>query len=375
MVSGKPGPLQILTWDGLSHSVPRMSRYIRILCLIALFSPGISSAANVSGLYEAEVPVIDQAAATREKGVAIALRVVLVKVTGDRNVASRSAIAPLLEEAQRYVQQYRYRAVSPTTADGSVLPEESLELWVRFDAGTLDKRLRDLGVPIWGKQRPSTLVWLVVEDEGGRRLIGTDEESEYLSVLKERASVRGIPMLIPLLDLEDNARLKPSDVWGGFREPILKASERYHSDTVLSGRIVPIFPGLWEARWEFYLDGQSVSWISQGDLPAFVIDEGIDTLADNLAARFVRTGVYTEKTGVEVVVTDIFNVDEYARTLHYLQSLKAVTGVQVKRVDPGKVTFLVTAHGGADAIAQAVSLGKTLERITYSAGPSYRLLR
>jgi len=70
-------------------------------------------------------------------------------------------------------------------------------------------------VPIWGKQRPSTLVWLVVEDEGGRRLIGTDEESEYLSVLKERASVRGIPMLIPLLDLEDNARLKPSDVWGG----------------------------------------------------------------------------------------------------------------------------------------------------------------
>jgi len=215
MVSGKPGPLQILTWDGLSHSVPRMSRYIRILCLIALFSPGISSAANVSGLYEAEVPVIDQAAATREKGVATALRVVLVKVTGDRNVASRSAIVPLLEEAQRYVQQYRYRAVSPTTADGSVLPEESLELWVRFDAGTLDKRLRDLGVPIWGKQRPSTLVWLVVEDEGGRRLIGTDEESEYLSVLKERASVRGIPMLIPLLDLEDNARLKPSDVWGG----------------------------------------------------------------------------------------------------------------------------------------------------------------
>ncbi|MCI0591494.1 MAG: DUF2066 domain-containing protein [Gammaproteobacteria bacterium] len=352
-----------------------MTRPSRFVFLIALIFPQISLGAQVFGLYEAEVPAVDQTAVTRKQALATALRVVLVKITGDRNVASRSALVPLLEDAQHYVQQYRYRTESPATGNGTASNTEGLTLWVRFDAGALDRRLRELGVSIWDQERPSTLVWLVIEDTKGRRLIGTDEPSEYAPVLTERAGVRGIPVLVPLMDLEDSGSIKSTDVWGDFAEPILKASERYHPDAVLAGRIAPVSPGFWEGRWTLYVDGQSVNWVSQGDLPAFVLDEGIDTLADNLATRFARTGVYTETAGVEVVVTDIFNVDEYARVLRYLQSLKAVTDVQVRRVDPGKVTFLVVARGGADAIAQAVSLGDTLELIARGAEPSYRLLR
>jgi hypothetical protein len=131
---------------------------------------------------------------------------------------------------------------------------------------------------------------------------------------------------------------------------------------------------VWEARWTVYIDDQVTNWVTQGDLPDVVLDEGIDGLIDILASRFASSGGYAQSNIVDISVSDIFNLDQYARTLKYLESLNSVTEVNVIRVESGKVTFQVRVHGGEMMIAQAITLGNTLEPVTTEKEYSYRLV-
>jgi len=351
-----------------------MTRYLKLYLLFLCLLPSYVSAVKVPGLYEVEVPVADQSDESRKSAIQTSLRLVLVKLTGDRYAPGRTALSPLLNHAENYVQQYRYTKSTINTTDSVNSAPPELQLWVRFDKETLDKALRNLSVPVWGKERPSTLLWLAADGDAGRQLISLGSESSYIEVIDKRARLRGISIIFPLLDLEDTSNIRPSDIWGGFREPILASSSRYHADSILTGNIRSLVPGIWEGKWTAYLEGQVLTWVTEGDLPDVVLDEGIDGVADILASQYARTGIYAELAGVKVAVVDIFNVDQYARALKYLSSLNSVTEVMVEIVEIGKVSFMLTAHGGELAVTQAIELGQVLEHISGDEETSYRLL-
>ncbi|MFQ5659756.1 MAG: DUF2066 domain-containing protein [Gammaproteobacteria bacterium] len=349
-----------------------MSRYIQSITLLLCLLPLCADAIKIPGLYQVEVPIADQSGENRQLAIQTALRLVLVKLTGDRYAPERTALAPVLEQAGDYVQQYRYKEAKRKDTDLPGQDISGLTLWVRFDEETLNGALRGLSVPVWGKERPSTLIWLVVQDASGRRLLSMDSESDYISVIDRRARQRGIVLIFPLLDLEDTSRLRPSDIWGGFKGPVIAASRRYQVDSILTGSLEALAPGIWEGHWAAYIKEQTITWVTRGDLPDMALDEGVDGMSDILAAQFAHSGGLVQITDVNIAVADIFNVDQYARALNYLESLNSVTDVQVKRVEPGKVTFSLSAHGGELAITQAIALGRVLQPIT--AGNAYRLL-
>ena len=334
--------------------------------LIGLFSPE-TYAIQITGLYETEVPVADQSVDSRKRAVTAALRGVLVKLTGDRNAPARPVLAPVLEDAQRYLLQFRYRESSSTSGT------RSMNLWVQFDEKALNDIMRNYGIPLWGMERPSILVWLASQGPGGRRYVNPEEEGDYLQVLEKRAQSRGVALIFPLYDLEDRANLKTSDIWGGFREPVIQASGRYHADAILTGIIGEVNPSVWEGSWTVYLDELATNWTTEGDLAEVVLDEGIDGLVDMLASRYANIGGSVQESTVDITVSDIFNLDQYAHTLKYLETLNSVLRVNVKRVETGNVTFQVTVHGGVTAITQAIALGRTLESISTD-GYAYRLM-
>lgn len=249
-----------------------------------------------------------------------------------------------------------------------------MHLHVRFDETTLNNTLRDLGIPVWGKERPSTLVWLAVQDQAGRRLVGMEEKPGYIRALDARAALRGVVLIYPLLDLEDTNNLRVSDIWGGFNTPILQASARYKADTVLVGKIYSPAPGIWEGQWTAYLQGDKTTWSTDGELPEIVLDEGVDGLANLLASRFVQS-VGTQGTAtVSIQVRGVNNAAQYARVLKYLRSLSPVTDVEVNQVEPGKVLFTVTTHGGKVALQQTITLGRIMEAVNDGGANVYQLL-
>jgi hypothetical protein len=341
---------------------------LTLICFALLVSQPVH-AIQVSGLYQAATPVTDESTSKRKPAIKQALIRVLIKLTGDRNIANSGGISPLIESPERFVQQFRYQDV-PTKDE----QPQSRELWVQFDESALNDALRSYGLNIWGKERPSILVWLAYESNKNRRLVSFEESPEFITMLDRRAASRGVSLLFPLLDLEDTSRMSVSDVWGDFKEPVLNASSRYQSDVILTGRLIQTLPTLWEAQWSVYLNGQEMHWTTQDELAEIVLEEGVDELVDRLASQYVNTGS-TSTEVIELTVSNINDLDGYAKALSYLESLQAVGSVQVKQVSEDKIKFEIISHGGLTAFNQTIELGKTLELESNNEKLSYRLLR
>ncbi|MGB1800070.1 MAG: DUF2066 domain-containing protein [Gammaproteobacteria bacterium] len=331
-------------------------------------------AIKVSGLYQATAPVSDESIAKRKPAIKQALIQVLIKLTGNRNIAQSGDISGLLEQSDRFVQQFRYQQQQNSSELAAETDEIEKELWVRFDEATLNNAMRNYGLTIWGKERPSILVWLAHEKDNSRRLVSFEESPEYIAMLDQHAASRGVSLLFPLLDLEDTSKLKVSDVWASFEEPLLNASSRYEPDVVLSAKLTQTTATLWESQWTIYNNGTGMSWTSQGELAEIALEEGINELADRLANEYV-TSVTGGTEMLELTVTGVKSVDDYAKALAYLQSIQAVTDVQVKHVKENEVLFKVISHGGITAINKTIALGRTLEQLSNNEQLDYRLIR
>lgn len=342
-------------------------RLLIFVCFALLVSQPVY-AIKVSGLYQATATVIDESTSKRQPAIKQALIQVLIKLTGDRNIAKSSGISSLIERPERFVQQFRYQEVPAKDEQ-----PPSRELWVQFDETALNDVLRSYGLNIWGKERPSILVWLAHEDGDSRRLVSFEENPEYITMLDQHAAARGVSLLFPLLDLEDTSQMSVSDVWGGFKEPVLNASDRYQSDVVLTGRLVQTLPTLWESQWSVYFNDQEMHWTTRGELAEIVLEEGVNELVDRLATHYVHSGS-TGAEVIELIISDINDLDGYARALSYLESLQAVSTVQVKQVSADKVMFEIISHGGLTAIDQTIALGRTLELLSNNEQLNYRLL-
>jgi hypothetical protein len=362
---------QSLTCATQLHSVRCMKINLLLLAAALLFIPFASHAVRVPGLYEAEVPVVGQQANTRVQAITLAMKTVLIKLTGDRNAPSRANLAPIITSAQKYMQQYRYVEVTPTSTD-PLAAEFQLRMRISFDESSLNDTLRQAGVQLWGRERPSILIWLATEKDQARKLMIPEEEQDYFRVVDQLAEARGIVLMHPLYDLQDTSSLQASDIRAGFQDIVTNASRRYSPDTVLTGWIESPLDGIWEARWTAYLGDEVQSWTSEGSFAESVLDEGIQGMADLLATRYgSQAGTATGNTTMKVL--DVNTVEHYAKVLGYLQSLSPVSRVEVIEVNTGVIEFQLTAHGGEQAVLQAINFGRILEPVSANTN-LYRLL-
>jgi hypothetical protein len=346
-----------------------------VMALVLLCFAVPVRAVRVPGLYEADVPVPDQTNSARVHGVVNALRAVIVKLTGDRAAAENDQVALILRGAERYLLQYRYlEPQSSTPQEGAPAAPRELRLLAQFDQTALDRDLRGAGFAIWGAERPATLAWLAVGDGGAWRWAGGEGSDELLQSLTEaRARARGLALVFPLQDLDDAGRLNPAAVAAGETDAIRAASERYRPDGILGIAVDSGAPGQWRGRWTLLLGGDTVQWASEGPSYEAVVGAGMDEFADHLAGRYAGAGAGAEEGGVTLNVAGINTAAGYARALRYLESLNSVTGVQVAEVAGDQVTFVLSAYGGSEAVRQAITLGRVLER-AQGQGDTYRLL-
>lgn len=348
-----------------------MQRPLALLLLILCIAP-VARAVRVPGLHEAEVAVPDQSNSARVQGVVNALRVVIIKLTGDRAAPERAGVAPILRAAERYLVQYRYQETERPGMAGAPAVRE-LRLWAQFGSGALDRDLRGAGLAIWGAERPSTLAWIAMGDGGTWRwATGDDGDAALQAAIDGRARQRGLGLIFPLQDLEDAARILPAAVAEPDLGAVGAASGRYRADSVLAAAVDMPAPGTWRARWSLLMGPDTEQWSSEAAQPDELLRDGVDGLADRLVRRFAAAGAGAEESGVTLDVIGVDTATGYARVLHYLESLNSVTRVQVSEVSGDKVTFTLSAYGGRDAVHQAIMLGRLLE--PSGGGDTWRLV-
>ena len=327
-------------------------------------------AIRVPGLYEAEVYVEDQTAQVRQSAMKTAMELVLVKLTGDRNAHTRMELQTVIENADNYVLQYRY--LEPNQGLALTGMNNQLTINIRFDETNLNNVLRNLGIQVWGRERPSTLIWIASQDASFREILMPETSPEVFTGIENRAKERGIVLINPLFDLQDSSALRASDIWGEFHFSVRNASQRYYPDIILTGKIESPVPGIWEGQWTVYLNDDIEQYFTQGSYQEAVLREGIAGLADIIATNYSHS-IIADVGSVMLQVIDIITVEQYAKVLKYFESLSPVTNVEVVEIKPGSVDFNIQAHGGSSAVIQAINFGRVLEAVGNNQN-TYRVL-
>lgn len=311
-----------------------------LLLLLVLSLPAVAGV--VEELYDAEVEWDGE---DRRAAFGAALGEVIIRVTGDRGSVREASVAELMAKPDRYVQQFRPGDTGDT-------------LWVSFDGPSVTKALRAIGQPVWGEERPTTLLWLAVDQGSGRRgTLGADPDRDdaVMAALRTRvedtARARGLPIVFPLLDAEDRAALSFADLWGGFDEAIEGASGRYGTDAVLAGRVSLSEPD--RGRWTLYSGSAPMRWV--GDTA-----DGIQRTADHYASIFAVSGAGAAARTLAVRVHGVRDVAGYARVLAHLESLTAVRDVAVEQMEGDRLTLRLAVNGSPASLDQALALGSVL---------------
>lgn len=330
---------------------------LQVLVLLWLMVPA-TALADVD-LYTARVAVPDQSAGSRDEALPEALAQVLRRVSGK----DAEELAGDILQPTRYMQRYEYEQDDDAP--------QGLWLEVAFDEDALVAALREQGHVIWGRERPTTLVWLAVRDGVDRTVLSRDDDGAVARALADAAQVRGLPVSLPQWDEQDRDTVEFIDLWGGFFETVTAASERYDARTVLAGRVDRDSAGGYRGRWTLLEQDQRRDWeTGAGDLRT-VIDEGLGELTDLYIARFASGTGDADRDTAHIAVSDVNNLADYARVLEYLEALSVVEAVYVTRVADDELELALVVRGSRERLDGVIGVGSVLrakERVTVTVG-------
>lgn len=303
-----------------------------------------AQAARVENLFSAEVVVEDTSEEVREAGIKTAFGKVLVRVTGSRAAALRPELLGLAETSASLVQAFRYRR-----DNGAVI------LTVAFDGEATQQRVRSLGVPVWGAERPAVLVLVAVDYGGGRRsVLAADSEGQAAETIRAAALERGLPVNLPLMDAQDRERMSFGDIWGGFLESLDAAAERYSPDALLIGRARRLAGGGLSVDWRLQFGAEVLS--ERGGL-----GDGVEIAADYFARQFSVGGDSVSAQDVTLEVAELGTLKSYASVMRHLRGLPVIENFELTGLAGDSAFFKLRLRGSQEQLRRALLLGGVMQ--------------
>jgi hypothetical protein len=321
------------------HSV----RYLRsavILCLsaAALCLADAGLAVTRAELYQATTTVADRSEAAQTAAFQTAMRIVLVRVTGRYSAEDDPTLAPLIANARRYVQQYRGAPDS--------------QVWVSFDGPAIERWLTQNGLPLWGHERPTTFVWLTAQTGPQSGVVITaDDVSELKIAIDAAAGLRGLPLLWPSAAEVQRNHLDYAGVNGTAPSALADIGRRLGGEGILIGRAAGTGATA-NVRWTHLFQNRSSEF--SGTL------EGVNRTADLYAGLFAASG---NLVPVDIEVTGVGDLREYANLQTYLESLTFISHVSVEALTGDTIKFRLATRGGTESLQRTLSLNGRLQPI------------
>ncbi|MEX2321425.1 MAG: DUF2066 domain-containing protein, partial [Saccharospirillum sp.] len=182
-------------------------------------------AARTVDVY-ADSAILAQNASDQDQNEAVreALLRVLIRATGEADIANQERIQPLLRNASDYLSTFRFQTSDAllTNVLGESVPTKRMVM--QFDQQSIEQWLVNQRLPVWGTRRPEVLLWLADRLQGRDRIL-TDGDNHTLAVeLNNRLDNRGLPVVLPIMDLTDTLNVSFTDVYGLFTGDIEAAS-------------------------------------------------------------------------------------------------------------------------------------------------------
>ncbi|WP_239692523.1 DUF2066 domain-containing protein [Microbulbifer mangrovi] len=322
------------------------------LLLAALMSALPASARVMPDLYEVSEAVSSRGTTDRAGATSRGLERVFVRVTGDQNVGSNPKLAPVLKQAQKYVQGYRYDT-----------DNNQLYLQLTFDPQAVNDLVHQLQLPLWPNNRPGTLVWMAVDTlQSGRDSLRQEDYPELFGLLDGLALERGLPLDFPVMDLNDQRNMPLGALWAQDESAAQRAGVRYRPDATLMGRLLQTSGQRWQANWLLIHGGRSYAFDASGSSLEEVALRGVNEAANQLAERYaVRTDDTGVASAVLVEISGIRSFADYSSATKYLQGLAQVSSAEVLAVNGDRLTLALTTSTQLESLRDVLALNRNLQ--------------
>ncbi len=282
------------------------------------------------------------------------LKRVLVRLTGSDTAGEQVLLRAPPADPGALVQQFRR--------------DDSGGLWVRFDGAAVRRLVEAAGMPVWGENRPLTVVWLTYDGGGGQRtlLVAGNSEGPAAALrtgLLAAAADHAVPIVLPLGDLQDIAAAKATETPGETGGALSGISQRYRAEAILLGQVQQFSTEAQQVSWTLVLGEERLQW--QGSLA-----DGPHGLAERLAERLAVAAVTAGGGTLRLAVGGIGSLDQYGLVLGHLRGLDAVASAGVIAADGDVLVFEVQLRGSRAQLERALSLHGQIEPQSAAAEPA-----
>ena len=376
-------------------------------CLVVLFSSYIQ-ATQINDIYSASIPVENQLSQGQSSAFDQALFAVVIKSSGQLDQQEDIALLRSLLPAEPFVQAFSYRenpaytlylanlqsekarfeladpesnqaestvddntsSTDIQTADQKAVTDDTIGiplpflLDVTFAPSLVEQKMTQLNIPIWGAVRPSVLVWVVIENEGERSILGTSDENILISQLEQSSAVKGVPLFLPVADLEDVNNINIDELWGLFSNSAEQSSKRYNADAVVIVRMKESLEGNWAGNWLIELKGTQYYGSLIDKSSVSVIAALVANIADTLSKKYAIGQQFdTSSDRLSIEVNEINSFDDFVDINNYLLGLPPVSDVKMTMVNSNKLYFHLKLLVSHEQFYEHIELGNTLEPI------------
>ena len=363
-----------------------------LLALISLLPFSLVQAVELKDLYQASVVIQTQASSDRVRALKKALAAVMLKVGGEQSVLDNAIIKKALVNYRLYLDQYRYqyrkRQLSGLDAATQHSEEKQLFLLASFNEQKINSLFQQASLPLWGSLRPQVLLWLVEEQGFNRTIMSNSTNSNLLEQVNDFSAQRGLPIMMPLMDLTDSNQVNLSDVWGRFEQPIRKASSRYSAEAIVVMRLSnsslvaqdlidsaeknkssvsncgllcvqsQIEKQHYALDWSLITQGQKFSQQYLGTSRQSLLNEGLADITELIYQHYALAS--DSQSDFIINVANIDSLATYVKVTTFLTDLSAVQSATLVQANGESRQFKLVLRGSQEAFLASLKLNKQL---------------
>ena len=350
---------------------PRLGMFYFLIFCGLLFLSSQSLSLQVRGLYSETVIIQNDGDSERFGAYSEALRAVLVKLTGSENAIREPMLIRALESAGDYVEAVSYGTESEMLSNTSNAEFESRSnqrvLEINFSRSLVDTLLLDAGIPIFDSNRPSVLLWMVIQESNGERNLITPElYPKIISHFESFSKRRGIPFIYPLLDFEDQKALNKDKLWELDPVIIEGASKRYGPDSVLAGRLQITPSADLVGLWRFFFQNSVQSFDGLDTRIESYLSAALNKVTTRLVNYFAINPLSNDIASATLRVDGISDLEEYSLLLDYLNTLGLLDAFVLSGMEGERLEFRVEARGDLEQLEGLIALDRDLKIINSS---------
>jgi len=341
-------------------SVKLINSSKQILTLLLLCITFNVAAIEVDNLYTGKILVTDKTQKTRVKAHKWAIEQVLAKVTGNREILKDKTVQ----------REIRLRTANYIKSFTFVTDDQKRTFLVdEFDQNKIDTLLRKAGASIWGKRRPKTLVWLVIEEGINRSIVRNELHPQLSEMILQSSDNRGVPVVLPLMTQQESNKIYSSDIWARFENVVARASQPYDVENYVMARMRYLGNTDEAGRTGWLLEyqlmkEQDVLKVGQFNGEQFeVIRDMSNDIGDYYASQYA---IKSEKLGadsIHISIMGISNVANLVAAENYLKSLPPVSHVEMKQLSKNSAEFELALSGEGLDVVKALALLPEFQQI------------